>query len=353
MVPKPHNNSTSKSISKTKSRPSQLRNACRCTRGLLIGFITFLILQQIQTSSRNINLYRLDLSSLPSLSFPYFHGSKILDGFFPLKDLNLAKAPLDGTTWFMSSINDTFDEGEAEYLHFPSYQSAGQLLCVAGSNTRNGTLNLYALVRPDKLPPGSRFLPGITFVSESHYGYDNICHGLFAMMPFAAWHYRKGCVRPTRWVLYQRGEVRRETSNWVRNFIELTFGEKMTIEKFEGGGTNYTSSCFEEAVVFRHNEGKMQKDKKVRVYEMLRYKSREYCKIQERLETENVIRLTLLLRSGSRSFKDEVGVINLFRKECAKVKGCQLKVARPDNLTFCDQVNFFLLFSSLSGSSSF
>jgi hypothetical protein len=281
------------------------------------------------------------------LSFPYFHGSKILNGFLPLKDLSLATAPLDGTTWFMSSLNDTFDTGEAEYLRFPSYQSEGRLLCLAGSSTRNGTLNWYALVHPDKLPPGSRFLPGITFVSESHYGYENICHGLFAMMPFAAWHYGKGCVRPARWVLYQRGEVRRETSNWVRNFIELTFGEQMMIEKFQGVGTNYTSSCFEEAIVFRHNEGKMLKEKKIQVYEMLRCKSREYCKIQERVETENVIKLTLLLRRSSRSFKDEAGVINVFQKECAKVKRCRLKVARPDNLTFCDQVSLSLNFFSL------
>ncbi|KAF3328165.1 subtilisin-like protease SBT5.3 [Carex littledalei] len=93
-----------------------------------------------------------------------------------------------------------------------------------------------------------------------------------------------------------------------------------------------------EAVVFRHNEGKMLKDKKIQVYEMVRCKSRKYCKIQERDEAENVIKLTLLLRSNSRSFKDEVSMINVFRKECAKVKACRLKVTRPDNLTFCDQV---------------
>ncbi|KAJ1693925.1 hypothetical protein LUZ63_010623 [Rhynchospora breviuscula] len=260
--------------------------------------------------SRSINVLRLDLS-LPSWHFPSFHSSKIPNGFLPLKDLSRAKAPLEGTTWFMSSINDTFEAGEAEYLRFPSYQSEGQLLCLAG----------------------------ITFVSESHYGYDNICHGLFAVMPFAAWHYRKGCMRAARWVLYQRGELRKETSNWVTNLVELTFGEKMTVEKFQGAGeVNYKSSCFEEAVVFRHNEGKMLKEKKIQVYEMLRCKSREYCKIEERNGTQNLVKMTLLLRNGSRSFKDEAGVINVFRRECTKVKGCQLKVYLSENLTFCDQV---------------
>lgn len=363
IVPKLHNNNTtSKSISKVKSKQSRSHNRCRCSCGLLIGLVTFLILQQLETLGRSIAFLHLDLS-LPSWRFPNefflhtsFHGSKLPndlflhtsfrgsklpnDEFLPLKDLSLAKVPWDGNTWFMSSLNDTFDAGEAEYLHFPSNQSEGQFLCLAGNSTRNGTLNSYALVRPEKLPPGYRFVPGITFVSESYYGYDNICHGLFAMMPFAAWHYRKGCVRPDRWVLYQRGEIRREISNWLRNFIELTFGEEMMIEKFEAEGkVNYVSSCFEEAVVFRHNEGKMLKDKKIQVYEMVRCKSRKYCKIPERDETENVIKLTLLLRSNSRSFKDEASVINVFRKECAKVKACRLKVTRPDNLTFCDQVS--------------
>ncbi|KAJ3682457.1 hypothetical protein LUZ60_015030 [Juncus effusus] len=154
-------------------------------------------------------------------------------------------------------------------------------------------------------------------------------------MPFVAWHERKGCVRPTRWVLYQKGEIRNNPAQWVKSLVELTFRDEMKIEKMVEN-----PSCFEEAVVFRHNEGKMAKERKVEVYEMVRCKAREFCKIRVREEKDDVklVRVTLLLRNGSRSFKDEAGVIRVFEKECKKVKECRLEVVRSETLAYCDQV---------------
>ncbi|WOK93439.1 hypothetical protein Cni_G02137 [Canna indica] len=256
--------------------------------------------------------------------------------FLPLKDRRLAKTAMEGNTWFMSSINDTKEKGEAEYLRFPSEEtSAGRLLCVAW----NGTINYYALAPAAALPRNAKLLAGLTFISDSYYSYDNLFHGLTAMSPFVAWHERMGfAVEPARWVLYQQGAVRSKlASPWVRSLMEATFGRAAInrIEQLDGEGP----SCFKEAVVFRHNQGSMGKERKEKVYDLLRCKARAYCNLTiAEAPAKAVIRLTLLLRTGTRSFKDDAAVIKIFQKECGKVDGCKLKVALPNNLTFCDQV---------------
>lgn len=243
-----------------------------------------------------------------------------------------------GNTWFMSSLNDTYEPGETEHLRFPSDASGGRLLCLAGSSASDGTRNAYALAPPH----GLRLLRGLTFVSDTYYDYENLWHGLSAVVPFAAWHARNGCVRPARWVLYHRGELRAGMGPWVGKVAEAVFGTAaMQMETFEG---DRRPRCFAEAVVFRHNEGSMTKEKKRRAYDMLRCKARAHCNVSREAEKESnelekvVIRVTLLLRVGARSFKDDKGVISVFERECEKVEGCRLTVARPNNLTFCDQV---------------
>lgn len=52
--------------------------------------------------------------------------------FLPLKDLRFSETAMSGNTWFMSSLNDTYEENEAEYLYFPSKESKGRLLCIKG-----------------------------------------------------------------------------------------------------------------------------------------------------------------------------------------------------------------------------
>ncbi|CAI0375816.1 unnamed protein product [Linum tenue] len=48
--------------------------------------------------------------------------------------------------------------------------------------------------------------------------------------------------------------------------------------------------------------------------------------------------MTLFLRTGARSFRNESAVIKVFREECGKVDGCRIQVAYSNNLTFCEQV---------------
>ncbi|KAL0365192.1 UNVERIFIED_CONTAM: hypothetical protein Sangu_0616800 [Sesamum angustifolium] len=72
--------------------------------------------------------------------------------FLPLKDLRYSSRPLQGHTWFMSSMLDTRENGEVQYQEFPSKASKGRVLCLKGRDTHDGSWNLYALAWPQTLP---------------------------------------------------------------------------------------------------------------------------------------------------------------------------------------------------------
>ncbi|KAF9604414.1 hypothetical protein IFM89_006423 [Coptis chinensis] len=86
------------------------------------------------------------------------------------------------------------------------------------------------------------------------------------MAPFVSWYKRNGCESPSRWVLYHWGELRTGMGSWHENLMKATFGEL----KVEGFGKSNGSSCFEKAVVMRHNIGKMGKERRLEVFDMLR-----------------------------------------------------------------------------------
>jgi hypothetical protein len=102
--------------------------------------------------------------------------------FLPLKDLRYAQAALQGHTWFMSSMYDSHEEGEVQFQQFPSESSQGRLLCMKGRDKHDGSWNSYALAWPETLPLNATFMKGLTFVSYNHYNYDNMWHGLSAMV---------------------------------------------------------------------------------------------------------------------------------------------------------------------------
>ncbi|XP_059654673.1 uncharacterized protein LOC132301440 [Cornus florida] len=274
--------------------------------------------------------------------------------FLPLKDLRYTQTAQQGHTWFMSSMYDKQDqEGEVQYQHFPSKSSNGRLLCINGSDTHDGAWNSYALAWPESLPHNATLVKGLTFVSYNHYNYDNIWHGLSAMVPFVSWHVRHGCALPSRWILYHWGELRTKMSPWLRTLTEATFGGPLYIEGFDhdnhvGGGGGPV--CFEEAVVMRHNEGGMSRERRVEVYDVMRCKARAYCNVSlegRDAEVSNrglpVIGMTMFMRTGARSFRNESAVVGIFERECGKVEGCRLMVAYSNNLTFCEQVKLMSL----------
>ncbi|GFP87051.1 hypothetical protein PHJA_000848900 [Phtheirospermum japonicum] len=259
--------------------------------------------------------------------------------FLPLKDLRYADATEEGHTWFMSSLNDTHDQGQVQYLRFPTEASRGRLLCLMGRDTHEGSRNSYALAWPEALPENATLAKGVTFVSYNHYDYDNIWHGLTATMPFVAWHIKSRCgPPPKRWILYHWGEVRTDMAPWVRTILEATFGGgSLEMESMDGYGD--VPVCFEEAVVMRHNEGGMSREKILEVYDLIRCKSRMHCNVSSSGDKGFRIGMTMWMRVGARSFRNDTAVIEIFKNECRKVEGCQLTVVYPHNLTFCEQVN--------------
>ncbi|KAK9166237.1 hypothetical protein Scep_001428 [Stephania cephalantha] len=272
--------------------------------------------------------------------------AKLREGvtFLPLKDLRYSNTALQGHTWFMSSTYDKQDDdGSVQYQHFPSKASNGRLLCLKGQDTHDGVWNSYALAWPDTLPHNATLLKGLTFVSYNHYNYENIWHGLSAVMPFVAWHVKGACrAVPARWVLYHWGEVRRGMGVWLGELMRATFGEGgVGIENF-GGVEGDGGVCLEEAVVMRHNEGGMSRVRREEVYDVLRCRAREYCGVGVRGGDRGNggvnIGMSLLMRNGARSFSNGTAVAGVFQRECLKVAGCRFRVAHSNNLSFCEQV---------------
>ncbi|XP_050374515.1 uncharacterized protein LOC126792057 [Argentina anserina] len=259
--------------------------------------------------------------------------------FLPLKDLRYANAAIVGHTWFMSSMNDSRDqEGEVQYQHFPSHSSSNRLLCLKGHDNHDGSWNSYALAWPEALPHNATLMTGLSFISYNQYDYHNIWHGITALMPFVAWHKKNSCPKPERWILYHWGEMRSSMAVWLSTLMEATFGKLPLVEMFDGVEEG-TAVCFEEAVVMRHNDGGMSREQRMEVYDQMRCKARAYCNVSsEEEDRQKEIGMTLLMRTGPRSFKNESVVVDIFEKECAKVEGCRLMVAHSNNLTFCDQV---------------
>lgn len=134
---------------------------------------------------------------------------------------------------------------------------------------------------------------------------------------------------------------------WVNSLMNATFDGSVYIEDFSGFDEEGIA-CFEEAVIMRHNEGGMSRERRLEVYDKMRCKARKYCNYMRNNEDIRVpasapvpstIGLTMLMRTGPRSFRNESAVVGIFQRECGKVEGCRLTVAYSNNITFCEQVN--------------
>ncbi|KAL8109851.1 hypothetical protein AgCh_025809 [Apium graveolens] len=257
--------------------------------------------------------------------------------FLPLKDLRYAHAAKEGHTWFMSSMYDTHEIGEVQYQQFPSNSSKGRLLCIKGHDNHDGAWNSYGLAWPEALPRNATLMEGLTFISSSHYSHDNLWHGLAAMVPFVAWKIKNECATPSRWILYHQGELRYQMGRWLKNLMEATYSGTIKIQTFEDIGDD-EPICFEKAVVMRHDEGGMSGENIMQVYDLVRCKARVHCNVSFEGNTKGKIGMTLLMRTGARSFRNESEMVRIFSGECQKVEGCRIMVAHSDNLTFCEQV---------------
>ncbi|VVB10519.1 unnamed protein product [Arabis nemorensis] len=255
--------------------------------------------------------------------------------FIPLKDYRFSNKPLEGHTWFMSSLYDNQTKGEAHFQEFPSKSSKGRLLCLKGLDEHDGSRNYYALAWPEALPINAILQEGLTFVCNNHYDYGNLWHGLTAAIPFVSWSLGNQCENPQKWVLFHRGELRFGMGHWLSEVITANYGQEPEFLRFVD---EEKLVCFEKAVVMRQNEGGMSRERRLEVFDLIRCKARNYCNVSLSKSSKPRIGMTLLMRTRPRSFKNESAVINIFKRECKRVEGCELKVSYSNSLTFCEQV---------------
>ncbi|KAL6329619.1 hypothetical protein AAG906_022809 [Vitis piasezkii] len=228
-------------------------------------------------------------------------------------------------------LYDTHVEGEVQYQQYPSAASRGRLLCIKGRDTHDGARNSYALAWPNALPRNATVLTGLTLfptiiITTTTYGTG-----------YQQWYHSAGKVGSV-----PLGELRIKMGPWVKSLMQATFGGSVNIEEFGDSGDEGVA-CFEEAVVTRHNEGGMSRERRLEVYDMMRCKAREYCNVRIEGRGLTVIGLTMLMRTGARSFRNESAVVGIFQRECGKIEGCRLTIVYSDNLTFCQQVKLMSL----------
>ncbi|KAF2294170.1 hypothetical protein GH714_007993 [Hevea brasiliensis] len=146
-------------------------------------------------------------------------------------------------------------------------------------------------------------------------------------LPLKDLRYQEKALQGHTWFMSSMYDTREEGFEWANNSEPI---------------------CFEKAVVMRHNEGGMSRVRRMETYDYMRCKARAYCNVSledARINNKGLpgIGLTLFMRTGPRSFRNESAVIGIFEKECAKVEGCKLMVAYSNNLTFCEQVKLMSL----------
>ncbi|KAJ3709246.1 hypothetical protein LUZ61_012951 [Rhynchospora tenuis] len=273
----------------------------------------------------------------------------------------------------MSTLVGHPTHGLLEHFVFPSQRPNDKILCVDAHK------KLYVLAKSRYSFPAGSFhvAPGLTYLADSFYDYENPWHGLNAISPFFSWRRERGqCQNPMRFMLFKRGDVVvKKVGNWVRGLMEANLDRRVTINDNElltkgfngGSGNKSTMVCFERAVVMRRGLGGMKGNNRQRLFDMVRCKAWRFCGVDhdvdgkdgDRLSNNNGaatstdasavrVQVSLLLREGKRGFANETQVRDVIRRECSKLASkCELRVihlasaggnANRSNTSFCNQV---------------
>ncbi|GLJ46710.1 hypothetical protein SUGI_0984730 [Cryptomeria japonica] len=257
--------------------------------------------------------------------------------FLPLRDPNMVFFDEKYRTWFMSTVWEKLEDGKPEHSVYPSEGSNGKILCLKGRHKRNGTLNSYAFAWPNYLPPNSSLVRGLSFISDSHYDYENPWHSMISLIVSAAWRMENQCEVPERFVLYRNGELVTSMGSYIKTLLLAVLDRNVPVEDL----SDHDPVCFEKAVVYRRGLGHTSVEKKIAMFDMIRCKARKFCNISESqriIDGIRTINVTLVSRTGARSFKNESVVASVIAKECKKVPGCRFRLLRIGNMSFCEQV---------------
>ncbi|GLJ46614.1 hypothetical protein SUGI_0982180 [Cryptomeria japonica] len=256
--------------------------------------------------------------------------------FLPLQDVKMGSIDEEDRTWFMSTVRERSENGNPELSYFPSEGSNGKILCLKGGNRGNGTLNSYAFAWPNYLPPNSSLVAGLSLISDSFYDYGNPWHSMSSLIVAASWRMENQCEAPQRFVLYHNGELVTSMGSYISSVLLAALDRHVHIQEIGD-----SPLCFEKAVVYRRGLGHMSLPKRIALFDMIRCKARKFCNIAESqpiIDGIRTINVTLVSRTGPRSFKNESVVASAVAGECSKVPGCKFRLLRSVNLSFCEQV---------------
>ncbi|KAH7659045.1 putative nitroreductase C-terminal bacterial protein [Dioscorea alata] len=259
--------------------------------------------------------------------------------FHPLKDTKIPPYKHPNKTWFMSTLSGKAINGMPEHFVFPSdhqhSKNNNKILCISPRNKS------YAFTT-DHLPENTTVLPGLTFIADSFYDYENPWHGMNAVAGFFAWMKENECKKPSRFLLFKNGEVVKRVGSWVYNLMKVGLGEEVVLERLEGS-SDRDIVCFEKVVMMRRGLGGMSGMMRHGLFEMLRSKAWRYCngsRSRSSSSGNEMIKISLVGREGKkRGFKDENEVKHVMKRECDELDGCSFSFIRfTSNMSFCDQV---------------
>lgn len=403
--PKTNNTGTNNSSSTDNNNPIKSQNQASCAAIYLYTFTSFsflLIIQSFAASSTSDHIHNnhkhhasaVESNALNDQVHVRHHRSReqkliihqsktaispMILSFQPLKDSAVPPYTHRNKTWFMSTLVSRPTHGLPEHFVFPSQPPNDRILCVDAQKKRY-TLITYS----DTFPADAIVAPGLTYLADSFYDYENPWHGLNAISPFFSWRRERGqCEKPRRFVLFKRGDaVVTKVGKWVHKLMKANLDREVSIndgiltESVNGeSGNKSMLVCFERAVVMRRGLGGMEGKNRRRLFDMMRCKAWKFCGRLDRdgdglannpaAETESTgtstssvvnvstaaaavtIRVSLLVREGTRGFANATQVRYVIERECRKLPcKCEVRVLRlaagengnRRTMSFCEQV---------------
>jgi hypothetical protein len=104
--------------------------------------------------------------------------------------------------------------------------------------------------------------------------------------------------------------------------------------------------CFEKAVMSRTGIGGVPTDILRTTFAEVRCLTRNYCNVpvaRPGPSKEQSLRITLMVRSETRTWKNSKAWEAVVASECARVQGCHWGIMPVANLSFCEQVRAIII----------
>ncbi|KAJ7528773.1 hypothetical protein O6H91_15G019100 [Diphasiastrum complanatum] len=296
---------------------------------------TDILLERIEHLEKTTSTFKHELELQRNVTFGLEHKLQWMDQvsqlfskhlrnphFYPVKDV-IQVDPKSGNYAFMSEVEGRGKQsGPPEFFYFPSNVSQNRLLCVKGNHTSDGTKNLYGYAYEGALPADVVLLPGITLIADTLWDFVNPWHSMYNLIQFLYWKVDHSCASANQLLLYHWGELRETMGYWISNVyraIALPFVPESL--SYDGRPV-----CFEQAVVSRIGIGGVPSEILQNLFAEMRCEIRRYCNFtawKNNSSGAEGMQVTLMVRTGARSFVDLSAWETVVKMECEKVPGCR------------------------------